>query len=127
MKSILIVLIVFLSAPILHACDYVVGDVNGDSVYNGHDITYGVLFFMGIGGAPLYECECTAGNTWYVSGDVNGSCGYNATDLTYGVNYFIGNSPNPTPCPDCPPTGDSDHKESRDKIMKIRDEADTEK
>jgi len=123
MKSILIVLIVFLSSSVLYGCDYVVGDVNGDSVYNGHDITYGVLYFMGVGDPPLYSCECTPGNTWYVSGDVNGSCSYNATDLTYGVNYFIGNVSYPNPCPDCPPTGDADLRGFRDKVMKIVDES----
>ncbi|UCE66689.1 MAG: hypothetical protein JSU85_01335 [Candidatus Zixiibacteriota bacterium] len=82
-------------------CDYVVGDVNGSSGYNGLDITYGVAFFKG-GPAPLYECECTPGNIWYVSGDVNGSCNYNGLDITYGVAYFKG-GPDPMPCPDCPP------------------------
>ena len=82
-------------------CDYVVGDVNASDSYNGLDITYGVAFFKG-GPAPLYECECTPGNTWYVSGDVNASCSYNGLDITYGVAYFKGGAA-PMPCPDCPP------------------------
>lgn len=82
-------------------CDYVVGDVNGSSNYNGLDITYGVSFLKG-GPAPTYSCECTPGNTWYVSGDVNGSCNYNGLDITYGVSYFKG-GPGPIPCPDCSP------------------------
>jgi hypothetical protein len=83
-------------------CDYIVGDVNGSDSYNGLDITYGVAFFKG-GPAPMYECECTPGNTWYVSGDVNASCSYNGLDITYGVAYFKG-GPGPNPCGDCPPT-----------------------
>ena len=84
-------------------CEYVVGDVNGSDSYNGLDITYGVAYFKG-GAAPLYECECTPGNTWYVSGDVNNSCSYNGLDITYGVSYFKG-GPGPIPCADCPPAG----------------------
>lgn len=83
-------------------CDYVVGDVNGSSSYNGLDVTYGVSFLKG-GPAPTYTCECTSGNTWYVSGDVNGSCGYNGLDITYGVSFFKGGSA-PIPCADCAPS-----------------------
>ncbi len=83
-------------------CDYVVGDVNGSSSYNGLDITYGVSFFKG-GPDPQFTCECTSGNTWFVSGDVNGSCGYNGLDITYGVSFFKG-GPGPVSCGDCPPT-----------------------
>jgi hypothetical protein len=84
-------------------CDYTVGDVNNSASYNGLDITFGVNYFKGIGPAPMYECECTPGNTWYVSGSVNGDCVYNGLDVGYGVNYFKG-GPAPIPCPDCPPT-----------------------
>jgi hypothetical protein len=83
-------------------CDYEVGDVNNSTSYNGLDITYGVAYFKG-GNPPLYQCECTPGNTWYVSGDVNGDCAYNGLDIGYGVNYLKGGSA-PNPCPDCPPT-----------------------
>jgi hypothetical protein len=83
-------------------CDYTVGDVNNSDSYNGLDITYGVAYFKG-GNPPLYECECTPGNTWYVSGTVNGDCVYNGLDIGYGVNYLKG-GPGLIPCPDCPPT-----------------------
>jgi hypothetical protein len=86
-------------------CNYVVGDVNSSGAvgpYNGLDITYGVSFFKG-GTPPMYECECTTGNTWYVSGDVNASCTYNGLDITYGVSYFKGGA-DPVPCGDCPPS-----------------------
>jgi hypothetical protein len=83
-------------------CDYVVGDVNGSSNYNGLDITYGVNFFKG-GNLPLCpECPPCAG--FHYCGDVNASCNYNGLDITYGVNYFKGGSA-PAPCGDCPPAG----------------------
>lgn len=100
------------------ACDYVVGDVNASDSYNGLDITYGVAFFKG-GPAPLYECECTPGNTWYVSGDVNASCSYNGLDITYGVAYFKG-GPDPMPCPDCPPNPAVTVSSGSDKLMLIK-------
>lgn len=87
--------------PISGGCEYIVGDANNDSTYNGMDITYGVIYFKG-GPAPPYECECTPGDIWHVSGDVNSSCSYNGVDITYGVAYFKG-GPDPIPCPDCPP------------------------
>ncbi|UCC78257.1 MAG: hypothetical protein JSW64_08180 [Candidatus Zixiibacteriota bacterium] len=99
-------------------CDYVVGDVNASDSYNGLDITYGVAFFKG-GPAPLYECECTPGNTWYVSGDVNASCSYNGLDITYGVAYFKG-GPDPIPCPDCPPNPAVTVPSGSDKLILIK-------
>lgn len=92
-----------LGPPDTLGCSYEVGDVNNSGTYNGLDITYGVAFFKG-GPAPLYECECTSGNTWYVSGDVNNSCSYNGLDITYGVAYFKGGAA-PMCCEDCPPVG----------------------
>ncbi|UCE67718.1 MAG: hypothetical protein JSU85_06850, partial [Candidatus Zixiibacteriota bacterium] len=79
----------------------VTGDVNGSESYNGLDIIYAVNYFKG-GSPPPYDCECTAGNTWYVVGDVNASCDFNGLDITYGVAYFKG-GPTPQPCADCPP------------------------
>ena len=85
------------------ACDYAVGDVNGNGSYNGLDITYGVTYLKG-GPPPLYECDCPPHGIWYVSADVNASCSYNGLDITYGVGYFKG-GPLPMPCADCPPGG----------------------
>ncbi len=84
-------------------CDYVPGDVNGSSSYNGLDVTFSVAYFKG-GAPPGYSCECTPGHTWHVSGDVNGSCSFNGLDVTYGVAYFKGGT-GPMPCADCPPGG----------------------
>lgn len=94
------------AGPVTGGCDYVVGDVNGSSNYNGLDITYGVNFFKG--GAspqcPFGSCPVPPCDAFYYCGDVNGSCNYNGLDITYGVGYFKGGSA-PVPCPDCPPSG----------------------
>ena len=83
-------------------CEYVVGDANGSSSYNGLDITFGVNFFKG-GALPVCP-DCPACNSFYFCGDVNASCSYNGLDITYGVSYFKGGS-GPLPCGDCPPGG----------------------
>lgn len=84
---------------------YIVGDVNGSDHYNGLDITYGVAYFKG-GPEPLCPDfpigDC---NSWNYCGDVNANCDYNGLDITYGVAYFKSGSPEPMPCPDCPPSG----------------------
>jgi hypothetical protein len=82
-------------------CDYSVGDVNDDGVFNGLDIVYGVSYLKG-GNEPPYFCDCPPHGGWFVAGDVNGSCSYNGLDITYGVAYFKG-GPGPIPCADCPP------------------------
>lgn len=84
------------------ACEYVTGDVNGSSSYNGLDITYGVAFLKG-GNPPLCE-PCALCPDWHYCGDVNGSCNYNGLDITYGVAYLKG-GPGVIPCSDCPPGG----------------------
>jgi hypothetical protein len=84
------------------SCDYIIGDINDNGIFNGLDITFGVGYFKG-GVAPPYLCECTSGDSWFVAGDVNGSCEYNGLDITFGVNYFKGGG-TPVPCPDCPPS-----------------------
>jgi hypothetical protein len=86
------------------ACDYVVGDVNGNGVFNGMDVVYAVKIFGG-GTEPPYTCECPpgSGNVWPVAGDVNGSCAFNGLDVTYMVRHFKSGSP-VFPCPSCPPT-----------------------
>ena len=83
-------------------CSYVPGDANGNSAFNGLDVTYSVNYFKGTGNPPPYVCFCIPGNTWFVAGDVNNSCSFNGLDVTYMVNYFKGGA-DPTPCADCPP------------------------
>ncbi len=87
---------------VISGCDYVAGDVNGSTSYNGLDITFGVAFFKG-GTAPMCD-PCALCPDWYYCGDVNGSCSYNGLDITYGVAYFKGGA-SPIPCGDCPPIG----------------------
>jgi hypothetical protein len=82
------------------SCNYVTGDANNNSVFNGIDVTYSVTYFKG-GSVPPYSCDCN-GTVWYVAGDVNGNCSFNGIDVTYMVSYFKGGSA-PIPCPSCPP------------------------
>jgi hypothetical protein len=94
-------------AGAIGGCEYVVGDVNGSSSYNGLDITYGVSFFKGgpLPACPFGSCPIPPCDQFYYCGDVNASCNYNGLDITYGVNYLKQIGPNPIPCPDCPPSG----------------------
>lgn len=87
-------------------CDYVVGDVNGSSSYNGLDITYGVAFFKGGPDpmCPFGSCPTPPCDGFFYCGDVNGSCSYNGLDITYGVSYLKG-GPGPLPCSSCAPPG----------------------
>jgi len=85
---------------IVSGCNYVTGDANNNSVFNGIDVTYSVTYFKG-GANPPYSCDCN-GSAWYVAGDVNGNCAFNGIDVTYMVSYFKG-GPAPIPCPACPP------------------------
>ncbi|UCC78891.1 MAG: DUF11 domain-containing protein [Candidatus Zixiibacteriota bacterium] len=84
---------------------YVVGDVNGDDVYNGMDITYGVAYFKGGSDPFCGGLVCPPHPSFWVCGDVNGSCSYNGLDITYGVEYLKMNPnfPELIPCGDCPP------------------------
>jgi len=90
-------------------CQYVLGDANGNGMFNGIDVTYSVGYFKG-GAVPPYVCDCN-GSTWYVAGDVNGNCAFNGIDVSYMVAYFKGGSV-PIPCPDCPPLSLSVAKEA---------------
>ena len=95
--------VVDLTLRFVHNCDYIAGDVNGVTGFNGLDVTYGMSYFKR-GTNPPFNClcECTPGHIWYVCGDVNGSCSYNGLDITYAVTIYQG-GPWVIPCPDCPP------------------------
>ncbi len=102
-------------------CSYVVGDVNGSSMFNGLDVTYAVSYFKG-GPPPVLLCECPPHGAWYVAGDVNGSCTFNGLDVSAAITYFKGGPP-PIPCPDCPPSAmlappDGDLTPQTDLILK---------
>ena len=81
-------------------CDYIAGDVNNSSVFNGIDVVYAVGYFKGAP-PPPYSCYCH-GYVWYVAGDFNGDCQFNGLDITRIVGHLKGFW-GPGWCPDCPP------------------------
>jgi hypothetical protein len=99
----LAIFIIIAFAQMANACHYVVGDINGDGVFDGMDVVYAVRYYDGIPNPPD-SCECPpgSGHFWYVAGDVNGSCNFNGLDVTFMVSYFKG-GPLPQPCQYCPP------------------------
>ena len=83
--------------------DYILGDINGNGVANGVDVSYGVNYFKGFGDAPPFQADCPGHGLLYAAGDVNANCQFNGVDITYFVNFLKGLGPALTPCPDCPP------------------------
>ncbi|OGC89337.1 MAG: hypothetical protein A2W25_10470 [candidate division Zixibacteria bacterium RBG_16_53_22] len=86
-------------------CRYFAGDINGDSLANGLDVTYGVIFFKG-GGAPAVDCSppCMAvPDPFYAAGDVNGDCRFNGVDITFYVAYLKRLQPSLKYCENCLP------------------------
>jgi beta-lactamase superfamily II metal-dependent hydrolase len=82
-------------------CNYIIGDINGDSTVLAGDVTYGVRFFKGLGLPPPDSCSHDSINTpnhyLYVAGDVNGDCLFRGSDISRLVSYFKGTSVL-TPC-----------------------------
>jgi len=71
------------------SCEYLIGDINGDHLRNGGDVTYGVRFFKLIGNRPPDSCYMdSTGKYIYVAGDVNGNCEFRASDITRLVAYI---------------------------------------
>lgn len=92
----------FLSYP-GYGCDYIPGDINGNGVANGIDVTFGVGFFKGAH-PPIDQCDCPPiPYPFYAAGDVNGDCAFNGIDITYYVNYLKGIRDHIQYCPSCPP------------------------
>ncbi|MCD6163669.1 MAG: carboxypeptidase regulatory-like domain-containing protein [candidate division Zixibacteria bacterium] len=86
-------------------CDYLPGDVNGDDIVIGSDVTYAVNYFRGTGNPPPDSCWNTSNESWlYSAADVNGDCLFMGSDVVYFVQYFRGVNPPPTYCPETPPT-----------------------
>ena len=83
-------------------CIYTAADINGNGVFNGIDITYGVSYLKG-GIAPPDVCDCPGHGLIFAAADINGNCVFNGVDITYGVNYLKGIGAPPASCPDCPP------------------------
>ncbi len=82
-------------------CDYVLGDINGDSRTSGLDVIYGVSYFKG-GPTPPDTCRCGIHGSFFIAGDVNNSCSFNGVDISRRVDFFKG-GPILLPCQDCPP------------------------
>jgi uncharacterized repeat protein (TIGR01451 family) len=71
------------------ACLYLPGDINGDDLRGGGDVTYGVRFFKLIGNRPPDSCYMDSTHAYlYVAGDVNGNCEFRGSDITRLVAYF---------------------------------------
>ena len=83
-------------------CIVVSGDANGDHMFNGVDIVYGVNYLKSRGMAPINSCDCEPGRITYAAADANGDCAFNGIDICFGVNYLRGSGPAPRICPDCP-------------------------
>jgi uncharacterized repeat protein (TIGR01451 family) len=70
-------------------CEYVQGDINGDHLRGGGDVTYGVRFFKLIGNRPPDSCYMDSTSSYlYVAGDVNGNCEFRGSDISRLVAYF---------------------------------------
>jgi hypothetical protein len=70
-------------------CIYLQGDINGDGLRGGGDVTYGVRFFKLIGNRPPDSCYMDSTHAYlYVAGDVNGNCEFRGSDITRLVAYF---------------------------------------
>jgi beta-lactamase superfamily II metal-dependent hydrolase len=75
----------------LPSCFYTIGDINGDSLVQGSDITYGVRYFKRLGTPPPDSCFIDSANAYlYVAGDINGNCEFRGSDITRLVAYFKG-------------------------------------
>ena len=94
--------IINLTLSFLQNCDYVPGDVNGNGVCTGNDLTYVFAWYRG-GPPPPYTCECFPGWIWWPAADYNGTCSFNGLDISLMIAYFKSGSLEPIPCADCPP------------------------
>jgi len=86
-------------------CDYLPGDINGDGLVVGGDISFGVQYFSGNVDPPPDSCWNDSTNSWlYAAADANGDCRFVGGDITFMVNYFGGGIA-PRWCPQTPPGG----------------------
>jgi hypothetical protein len=86
-------------------CDYIPGDMNGNGVVIGSDVTYGVRYFSGMGNPPPDSCYNAINSSWlYSAADCNGDCVFIGSDVVFLVNYFNGNQPEIKWCSQTPPS-----------------------
>jgi hypothetical protein len=76
------------------------GDINGNGVANGIDVSYGVSYFKG-GNPPPHVVNCTSALGLYAEADANGTCQFNGIDITYMVSYLKGLGAPPQLCHSC--------------------------
>lgn len=81
---------------------FVPGDVNGDKMVIGSDITYGVAYFCGQVSPPP-DSFFIDGSWLYAAADVNGNCEFLGSDIVYLVRYFQGAGTAPIWCPQIQP------------------------
>ena len=91
--------------PVGANCSYVIGDYNGNELFNVADIVASFSRLQTGVPDPAYTCECPqgSGNEWAVAMDVNNSCGFNVADVIAGFSYLQTGWPELIPCEDCPP------------------------
>jgi hypothetical protein len=84
--------------------NYAPGDMNGDDIVIGGDITYGVRYLKGIGNPPPDSCFLDLIADWiYCAADANGDCQFRGSDITFLVGYFKGLNPQIRYCSQTPP------------------------
>ncbi len=90
------------------ACEYIVGDYNGNGSFNVADII-AAFSKLKIGSPePAMTCECPpGGDEWAVAMDLNNSCGFNVADVIAGFSKLKIGAPDLIPCELCPPSGGS--------------------
>jgi hypothetical protein len=82
-----------LNMVMISRCVFTLGDINGDGMVQGSDVTYGVRYFKGFGQPPPDSCFLdSTGQYIYAAGDVNGSCEFKGSDITRLVSYLKGNA-----------------------------------
>jgi len=91
-------------APSVISPEFIPGDINGDKVVIGSDITYSVRYFTNQGPPPPNSCYNDSTGSWiYCAGDANGDCMFIGSDITYMVQFFRGFNPSPKWCLQTPP------------------------
>ena len=88
---------------------YVVGDYNGNEIFNVADII-GAFSKLQTGSPDAFLlCECPpgGGNIWAVAMDVNNNCAFNVADVIAGFSRLQTGSPELVPCELCPPDSPS--------------------
>jgi len=89
-----------------YPCDYVPGDISGDGIVIGGDVSYGMAYLAFGGPPPPDSCYNENAGEWlYSAADVTGDCVFINGDITYLIGYFIGQNPPPQFCPYTPPPG----------------------